>query len=183
MIQWSSGPWDTVCSWEQVCTLDSKWEHLFKDYIASGETSSSSLLSAPRILVAQYLSPRQSDWKGPLQVNWLAQKEKILHIWYVWIGMYMCVCMCVYVYVRMYVCLRICVCVCVDTYVYLSAYTRVHMCICVCICMFLCIYIPTHTNICLYVCICMFVCLCMCIFPQRNKQISTQSPIEKSLTL
>lgn len=167
MIQWSSGPWDTVCSWEQVCTLDSKWEHLFKDYIASGETSSSSLLSAPRILVAQCLSPKQSDWEVPLQVNWLAQKEKIVHIRYVWIGMYMCICMCVYVYV--------CVCVCVDTYVYLSAYTHMHMCVYMCVGMYMyvCVYIHAYTYKYMCVCICMFLCLCMCIFPQRNKQIST----------
>ena len=165
MIQWSSGPWDTVCSWEQVCTLDSKWEHLFKDYIASGETSSSSLLSAPRILVAQCLSPKQSDWEVPLQVNWLAQKEKIVHIRYVWIGMYMCICMCVYVYV----------CVCVDTYVYLSAYTHMHMCVYMCVGMYMyvCVYIHAYTYKYMCVCICMFLCLCMCIFPQRNKQIST----------
>ena len=165
MIQWSSGPWDTVCSWEQVCTLDSKWEHLFKDYIASGETSSSSLLSAPRILVAQCLSPKQSDWEVPLQVNWLAQKEKIVHIRYVWIGMYMCICMCVYVYV----------CVCVDTYVYLSAYTHMHMCVYMCVGMYMyvCVYIHAFTYKYMCVCICMFLCLCMCIFPQRNKQIST----------
>lgn len=143
MIQWISGPWDTVCIWEQVCTLDSKWEHLFKDYIPSGETSSSSLLSAPVSV------PEQSDWKVPLQVNWLAQKEKILYIRYIWVGMYMCIWMCVYVYV----------CICVDTYVYSSAYTHTCVCVCVCICMFVCVYIQIY--VCVYVsaCLCVYVCI------------------------
>ena len=149
MIQWSFGPWDTVCSWEQVCTLDSKWEHLFKDYIASGETSSSSLLSAPRILVAQCLSPKQSDWEVPLQVNWLAQKEKIVHIRYVWIGMYMCICMCVYVYVCVCLCRYICVLECIYTHAYVCIYVcrYVYVCLCVYTCLHIQIYVCMYLHV------------------------------------
>ena len=155
MVQWSSGPWDTVCSWEQVCTLDSKWEHLFKDYIASGETSSSSILSATRILVAQCLAPKQSDCRVPVQVNWLAQKEK--NCTYL-------VCVNRYVHVHMYVCLRMCVCV--DTYVYLSAYTLMHMCVymCVCVYMYVCVHIHTYTYKYMFVCMYLHVSVSMFVY-------------------
>lgn len=160
MIQWSSGPWDTVCSWEQVCTLDSKWEHLFKDYIASGETSSSSILSAPRILVAQCLAPKQSDCRVPVQVNWLAQKEK--NCTYL-------VCVNRYVHVHMYVCLRMCVCV--DTYVYLSAYTLMHMCVymCVCVYMYVCVHIHTYTYKYMFVCMYLHVSVSMFVYISPKK--------------
>ena len=154
MVQWSSGPWDTVCSWEQVCTLDSKWEHLFKDYIASGETSSSSILSAPRILVAQCLAPKQSDCRVPVQVNWLAQKEK--NCTYL-------VCVNRYVHVHMYVCLRMCVCryICVLECIYTHAYVCIYVCMCVYVCLCAYTYLHIQIYVCVYVsaCFCVYVCV------------------------
>lgn len=134
--------WDTVCSREQVCTLDSKWEHLFKDYIACGKTSSSSLLSAP-------VSVPRAEW---LEISFASKLigpkgKNYTHTVYV----------SRYVYVHMDVCVYVYVCICVDTYVYLNAYTHMHMCVYVCICMFVCVYIQMFVCMYLHVCVFMYV--------------------------